>query len=56
MGASDEVRREATVALNKSRHDAWRAYYTPELAGRIYRAYEADFDRFRYAQSIRGDA
>jgi hypothetical protein len=54
VGASDEVRREATVAVNKSRHEAWRAYYTPELAGRIYRAYEVDFDRFRYAQSICG--
>jgi Sulfotransferase family len=52
LGASDEVRREATVALNKSRHEAWRAYYTPELSGRIYRAYEADFDRFRYTQAI----
>jgi Sulfotransferase family len=56
VGASDEVRREAAVAVNKSRHEAWRAYYTPQLASRIYRAYEADFDRFRYAQSIcRGD-
>jgi hypothetical protein len=52
LGASDEIRREAAVAINKSRHQAWRAYYTPELAGRIYRAYEADFDRFHYAKSI----
>ena len=52
LDASDEIRREATIVINGSRHDAWTTYYTPELADRIYRAYECDFDRFRYARSI----
>jgi hypothetical protein len=51
LDASDEVRREAAIVLNESHHDDWPAYYTPELADRIYRAYECDFDRFGYARS-----
>jgi hypothetical protein len=52
LDASDEVRREAAVAVNESHHDGWLAFYTPELADRIYRAYECDFDSFGYARSI----
>jgi Sulfotransferase family len=35
---------------NTSQHLAWQNYYTPQLAKRVYRAYERDFDRFRYPQ------
>ena len=52
VGASDEIRREATIMINESNHDYSSTYYTPELADRIYRAYECDFDRFSYARSI----
>ncbi len=51
LGASDAVRREAGFAANESHHDDWPTYYTPELADRIYRAYECDFDRFGYARA-----
>ena len=51
LDASDEIRREAAVVINESHHDAWPTYYTPELADRIYRAYECDFDRFGYTRS-----
>jgi hypothetical protein len=51
LDAGDEVRREAAIVINESHHDDWPAYYTPELADRIYRAYECDFDRFGYARS-----
>jgi Sulfotransferase family len=50
--ASDAIRRDAMLPLNESRHDHWSAYYTPELADRIYRAYERDFDRFGYRRAI----
>jgi hypothetical protein len=53
LQADDDVRREASVALNESHHDDWAAYYTDELADCIYRAYERDFDRFGYARAIR---
>jgi hypothetical protein len=56
LNAGDDVRREASVALNESHHDDWQAYYTSELANRIYRAYEADFDRFNYARAIKETA
>ena len=48
LGASDEIRRDALVPVNPSQHRHWSDYYTPELADRIYRAYERDFDRFGY--------
>lgn len=50
VNASDAIRRDAAVALNELHHDDWPAYYTQELADRIYRAYECDFDRFGYAR------
>ena len=50
LDASDEVRREAAIMINESHHNDWPAYYTHELADRIYRAYERDFDRFGYAR------
>ena len=53
LKASEDIRREALVALNESHHDDWPTYYTPELADRIYRAYERDFDRFGYVRAIR---
>lgn len=52
LDASDEIRRDAAIMINKSRHDDWPNYFTRELADRIYRAYECDFDRFSYARSI----
>lgn len=56
LDASDEVRREAAVAINKSHHDDWPVYYTRELADRIYRAYERDFDAFGYTRAITAPA
>ncbi len=52
LGADDAVRRDAMQPLNASYHDHWAEHYTPELAERIYRAYECDFDRFGYARSV----
>jgi hypothetical protein len=51
LGASEAVRREAVAPINESDHDHWAGYYTPELADRIYRAYECDFDRFAYPRA-----
>jgi hypothetical protein len=52
LNASQEIRRAAAVALNESHHADWPTYYTPELAERIYRAYEPDFDRFGYTRAL----
>ncbi len=37
---------------NPSRHRPWRDYYTSDLAKMVYRAYERDFDQFKYASAI----
>ena len=52
IGADDALRRDAVVPLNESHSDDWPHYYMPELADRIYRTYECDFDRFGYPRSI----
>ncbi len=50
LGAGDDIQGDAARVLNASHHEDWRAYYTRELADRVYRAYECDFDRFGYAR------
>ncbi len=50
LNAAADIRRDATVAVNESHHDDWSSFYTGDLADRIYRAYECDFDRFGYAR------
>ena len=50
LKVSDDERREAATLVNESHHDSWQNYYTRHLADCIYRAYEQDFDQFRYAR------
>jgi hypothetical protein len=50
--APEEVRRLATAPQNVSRRGLSRDYLTPDLAERIYRAYERDFDRFEYPRAL----
>jgi Sulfotransferase family len=38
--------------LHRSCHLPWRQYYTSALADHVYKAYERDFDRLRYARTI----
>jgi len=52
IGASNALRREAAIPVNESHCDDWPNYYTGDLADRIYRAYECDFDRFGYPRSV----
>lgn len=48
VDADDALRRDARIPLRKTSHLSWQDYYTPELARRVRRAYERDFDRFGY--------
>ena len=52
LGANDEIRREALMPVHASRHGPWLEYYTQSLADRAYRAYERDFDRFKYPRML----
>src|SRR5262249_32475913 len=52
VGADPELRRHAQVPRRASIHQSWPSYYTTDLANRVYRTYERDFDRFRYSPAI----
>jgi hypothetical protein len=52
LNASDEVRSEAAQPINESHHEDWPAYYTADLADRVYRTYEADFDSYGYLRAL----
>ena len=52
VGASDEVRRAAIPPFHTSARRGLSDYFTPELAERIYRAYERDFDKFGYPRAL----
>jgi hypothetical protein len=50
--ADDEMRRTAIGRINPSERSGASEYYTHELAERVYRAYEADFDQFGYPRAL----
>jgi hypothetical protein len=52
IGAADGIRGTAVHPVNVSRHGPWMDYYTPALRDRVYRAYERDFDLFRYPRGV----
>jgi hypothetical protein len=52
IGVSEEIRCDALVPMNPSRHKLWSDYYTPDLADRVYRAYQRDFDSFAYPRAM----
>ena len=47
--ASDALRADAVKPLNASDEVDWPNYYSTELANRVYKTYELDFDRFQYS-------
>ncbi len=47
---NEALRAEAVKPANVSDCADWRSYYTNELANRVYRAHEPDFDRFQYTR------
>jgi Sulfotransferase family len=52
LDAGENIRNEALVRLNPSDHGRCSEYYSAQLADRIYRAYERDFDRFNYPRAL----
>jgi hypothetical protein len=50
--ANDALRVDAVKPVNLSDDVYWPNYYTNELANRVYKAYELDFDRFQYAREL----
>ena len=50
--ANDALRAHVVKPVNASDHVDWRGYYTNELANRVYKAYELDFDRFQYSRKL----
>src|ERR1035437_6726329 len=50
--ADQQLRQAAVMPLRASPHQSWPLYYTQNLADRVYRAYERDFDRFGYPRAI----
>jgi Sulfotransferase family len=51
VSPDEVIRRQAALPLNVSAHRSWPDYYTPDLAARVYRAYERDFDLLAYPRS-----
>lgn len=52
VGADDEMRRNAMPAFHTSSRKRITEYFSADLAARIYKAYESDFDEFRYPRSL----
>jgi Sulfotransferase family len=53
LRAHERVRLGAMSSIrNKSDRGHWPEYYTGELADRIYRAYQCDFDRLGYPRAL----
>jgi hypothetical protein len=52
VNASAHLRQAVHGAQNVSRRERWGDYFTPELAERVYRAYERDFDRLHYPRTV----
>ena len=48
----DERLLKALPRMNRSARTGCRDYYDDELARRVFKAYEADFDRFGYAKTL----
>ena len=53
--ANDPLRAAATKPANFTYPVDWRSYYTDELANRVYKAYELDFDRFQYPRKLKSE-
>ena len=51
VGANGAMLPALDTNYNTSRHQPWPEYYDDALARRVYRAYERDFDRFRYPRT-----
>lgn len=52
IGANDKQRKKMIVPLNKSDRSRAAKYYTPELAARVFRAYEEDFETLGYSREL----
>ena len=51
--AEPTVRRRVAMHMNATPHFPWQDYYSDQLAARVYRTYEPDFDLFAYPRDAR---
>jgi hypothetical protein len=51
VDADRDLNAAIALRLNTTRHSPWPDYYSADLASRVYRAYEPDFDAFAYARA-----
>jgi hypothetical protein len=51
VDAPKQLRQAMLAPINRSRRERYGDYFTPELAERVYRAYQRDFDRLRYPRA-----
>jgi hypothetical protein len=51
VDADRDLNAPLALRLNTTRHRPWPDYYSADLAARVYRAYEPDFDTFGYPRA-----
>jgi hypothetical protein len=51
-GVKGELRRSAAQPIHSSDHGHMSEYFTEALAARVYRAYERDFETFKYSKKL----
>ncbi len=52
VNAPEHLRQEVLLPKNASGREGCRDYFTPDLAERVYRAYERDFDLLHYPRTV----
>lgn len=52
LTALAQTMKKVTIPLHKNNRSRAAKYYTPELAARVFRAYEEDFETLGYSREL----